>query len=612
MAKAQVHTSMMETMVEKGCLEEKEGDEVYTGDGSVDRHGRPSIKGKSGGWSVGFLILVSQGMATLALFGVGVNLVLFMAKVLQQGNAEAASNVNQWTGTTYLFSLVGAFVSDSYWGRYKTCAIFQVIFVLGLVLLSLSSYLFLHEPCIPSDGNHRCKPPTTVEVGIFYVCIYQIALGMGGYQPSIATFGADQFDGEDPKEVNSKVAFFSYFYMAMNLGSLFSTTALVYLEDKGKWFLGYLTSAGSAFLALVLFLIGTPRYRNFKPGGNSLASICQVIIAAVKKWRAEMPTHGDDLYEVNGNDYSTNGGRKILHTKQFRFLDRAAVITYKDFDQKDQVLTANPWRLCTITQVEEVKCILRLLPIWLCTIIYSVVFTQMSSVFVEQGAAMKTTISKTFHVPPASMSIFEIFGVSSFVLIYQRCSIPLPCGLHKKNLRDLTELQRMGIGLIISAMAMVSAGIVETQRLKHAQECCDGYKESSSLNILWQIPQYVLVGASEVFMYVSLLEFFNSQMPNGLKSFGNSLYMTSMSLGNYVSSLLVKIIMDITAKDGHPGWIPENLNKGHLDRFYFLLAALAILDFVVYVSCANWYRFINLEGKGEAAEVSDYSTQRST
>lgn len=72
---------------------------------------------------------VNQGLATLAFFGVGVNLVLFLTRVLGQDNATAANNVSKWTGTVYLFSLVGAFLSDSYWGRYLTCAIFQLIFV---------------------------------------------------------------------------------------------------------------------------------------------------------------------------------------------------------------------------------------------------------------------------------------------------------------------------------------------------------------------------------------------------------------------------------------------------------------------------------------------------
>jgi len=73
---------------------------------------------------------VNQGLATLAFFGVGVNLVLFLTRVMGQDNAEAANSVSKWTGTVYHFSLLGAFLSDSYWGRYMTCAIFQVIFVI--------------------------------------------------------------------------------------------------------------------------------------------------------------------------------------------------------------------------------------------------------------------------------------------------------------------------------------------------------------------------------------------------------------------------------------------------------------------------------------------------
>lgn len=73
---------------------------------------------------------MNQALATLAFFGVGVNLVLFLTRVLGQDNAEAANNVSKWTGTVYMFSLIGAFLSDSYWGRYLTCTIFQLFFIL--------------------------------------------------------------------------------------------------------------------------------------------------------------------------------------------------------------------------------------------------------------------------------------------------------------------------------------------------------------------------------------------------------------------------------------------------------------------------------------------------
>lgn len=255
----------------------------------------------------------------------------------------------------------------------------------------------------------------------------------------------------------------------------------------------------------------------------------------------------------------------------------------------------SPWYLSTVTQVEEVKCILRLLPIWLCTILFSVVFSQMASLFVEQGAAMNTKIS-TFSIPPASMSSFDILSVVSFIFIYRRVLDPLIARTIKKG---LTELQRMGIGLVLAIMAMVSAGLVEQFRLKYAKEedHCNHCEGSSSLSIFWQVPQYVLIGASEVFMYVGQLEFFNGQAPDGLKSFGSALCMTSISLGNYVSSLLVAIVMKISAKDEKmPGWIPGNLNKGHLDRFYFLLAALTAADLVVYIGWARWYKYVKFQG----------------
>lgn len=569
--------------------------EVCTLDGTVDWHGRPAIKTKSGGWVAGTIILLNQGLVTLAFFGVGVNLVLFLTRVMQQNNASAANNVSKWTGTVYIFSLFGAFLSDSYWGRFKSCAVFQAIFVVGLVILSLSTNLFLLKPKGCGDQETKCGKHSNLNMALFYLAIYLVALGYGGYQPNICTFGADQYDEEDLKEGQSKVAFFSYFYLALNLGSLFSNTILGYFEDEGMWALGFWASAVCAFLALVLFLVGTLRYRHFKPGGNPLSRFCQVIVAATKKWRLEMPSSAVDLYEDVGKVSAANGSRRILHTHGFKFLDKAANISSREIEDQKQGC-CNPWRLCPVTQVEEVKCILRLLPIWLCTILYSVVFTQMASLFVEQGAAMKTTISN-FRIPPASMSSFDILSVAVFIFINRRILNPLVGRLRKSSPKGLTELQRMGVGLVIAIMAMVSAGIVECYRLKYARKDCTRCEGSSSLSIFWQVPQYALIGASEVFMYVGQLEFFNAQTPDGLKSFGSALCMTSISLGNYVSSLLVSMVMKISTEDHMPGWIPGNLNKGHLDRFFFLLAALTSIDLVVYIACAKWYKCIKLEGK---------------
>ncbi|XP_047317932.1 protein NRT1/ PTR FAMILY 7.1-like [Impatiens glandulifera] len=540
-------------------------------------------KKKMGVWKSGMLLLANQGLATLAFFGVGVNLVMFLTRVLGQGNATAANNVSKWTGTVYLFSLVGAFLSDSYWGRYLTCTIFQLILIAGLVMLSLTSWLLLIKPDGCGDRELLCEPTSAVGVTMFYLAIYLVAFGYGGHQPTLATFGADLFDESKPKDKNSKATFFCYFYFALNVGSLFSNTVLVYYEDTGGWTIGFWASTGAAVIGLVLFLSGSKGYCYIKPCGNPLPRVAQVFVASARKWRM-VPAKEGDLYEVEGLESAIKGSRKILHSNEFQCLDKAATLTEEDLHGP-----VNRWRLCTVTQVEEAKCIIRMLPIWLCTIIYSVIFTQMASLFVEQGAVMNSYIG-SFHIPAASMSVFDICSVLIFTGIYEQILVPITSRLSGHS-KGLTELQRMGIGLIIGMLAMVAAGLTEVARLKRVVH----EDRASSLSIIWQVPQYVLVGASEVFMYIGQLEFFNGQAPDGIKSFGSSLCMASISLGNYSSSIMVNMVMAITTKGNHPGWIPENLNDGHIDRFYFLIAIMAIVDLGFYVFCARWYKCVNLE-----------------
>ncbi|XP_031099770.1 protein NRT1/ PTR FAMILY 7.1-like [Ipomoea triloba] len=544
-------------------------------------------KKKTGGWNSAIFLLVNQGIATLAFFGVGVNLVVFLTRVLGQRNATAANNVSKWTGTVYLCSLLGAFFSDSYWGRYLTCAIFQLILIVGLLMLSLASSTLLIKPVGCGDRLENCTPPPTSGKAIFYVAIYLVALGYGGHQSTVATLGADQFDESDPKEMASRTAFFSCFYFALNFGSLFSNTILVYFEDSGSWTMGFWASTGSAVMALLLFFLGSPGYTYVQPFGNPFTRISQVFVAAYRKLHVKLP-EGQELYEVaTSSQSSIRGSRKILHTDNLKCLDKAATVT-----QNDRFESPNPWRLCTVTQVEETKCILRMLPIWACTIMYSVIFTQMSSLFVEQGEVMDTHLGgRGFRIPAASMSAFDICSVLICTILYRFVVIPVSSTC-SNNPKGITELQRMGIGLIIGMLAMVAAGVTEIQRLRRVSPG----ESMSRLSIFWQVPQYALVGASEVFMYIGQLEFFNGQAPDGIKSFGSSLCMASMSLGNYLSSMLVKAVMAITVRGGEmPGWIPENLNTGHMDRFYFLIAGMAAVDFVLFVLCAKWYKLIKLE-----------------
>ncbi|PIA50068.1 hypothetical protein AQUCO_01300656v1 [Aquilegia coerulea] len=578
---------------------ERQNDE-HTRDGSTDCLGRPADKGKTGGWKSGLLLLVNQGLGALAFVAVEVNLVLFSTRVLKQTNAEAANTFSQWMGTVSFFSLIGAFLSDSYLGRYMTCVIFQVIFLLGLIMLSTVSYFSLLTPHGCGKVGFLCDSQSKLDMAVFYMSIYLIALGNGGYEPSLATLGADQFDEEDENEKRSKVSFFSYFYIALNLGSMLSETVLAYMQNLGKWVLGFWISTACGFIGLAVFLSGSLRYRHFKPCGNPISRFSQVIVASFKKMKLEIPPNGEGLHESHANAGATSGARKIHHTNDFRFLDRAAVISPEDM----VIMTTrsdgfDPWSVCTVTQVEEVKCVLRLIPIWLCTIFYFLGFIQMLSLFVEQGAAMYTKIN-SFHIPPASMTVFDIVSISAFIVIYDNLIRPYYTKVTKHTPRGPSELQRMGIGFAFSIGAMIAAGLVEQQRLKYAKE---GAEELSSLHLFWQIPQYIILGISEAFMYVAQLEFFAAQIPDALKSLGVGLSMSSTAIGSYLTSILLSAVMVITTRNGSPGWIPPNLNDGHMDRFFFLSAGITTINLLMFVYCAKRYKSISLEKRDGTEEA---------
>lgn len=217
------------------------------------------------------------------------------------------------------------------------------------------------------------------------------------------------------------------------------------------------------------------------------------------------------------------------------------------------------------------------------------VYAQMSSLFVEQGKMMDTTIA-SLTIPAASLSTFDIIAVIIWVPIYDRGIVPIARKFTGK-VRGFSELQRMGIGLFLSIICMSFAAIVESKRLQMAKEL--GLVDEDvpiPLCILWQIPQYFLLGAAEVFTFVGQHEFFYEQAPDSMRSFCSALALLTNSLGNYLSSLVLVIVDYLTTKDGNAGWITDNLNEGHLDYYFWPLAGLSFLNMLVYIVYARRYK----------------------
>ncbi|XP_027110467.1 protein NRT1/ PTR FAMILY 8.2 [Coffea arabica] len=562
-----------------------EADDYYTKDGTVDYRKNPADKRKTGTWKACPYILGNECCERLAYYGMSSNLMIYFTKQLNQHTAEASRNVSNWSGTCYIMPLLGAFLADSCLGRYWTIASFSIIYFIGMTLLTLSASVPGLKPACSAEDV--CDP-TSIQTTVSFLALYLVALGTGGIKPCVSSYGADQFDDADETEKNFKSSFFNWFYFSINIGALVASSFLVYIQLHVGWGWGFGIPAAAMAIAVVSFFSGTRIYRYQIPGGSPLTRLCQVLVASLRKYDVPLPADKSQLYEVADETSAIVGSRKLEHTKAFSFFDKAAVETESDRTNESKV---SAWRLCTVTQVEELKSILRLLPVWATGIIVSAVYSQMGNLFVSQAEVMDTHLGNTrFKIPEASLSVFDTLSVIVWVPIYDKIITPFARKITgQKN--GLTQLQRMGIGMVIAILAMVTAAVLEIVRLGIVRRHNLYDAKLIPISVFWQVPQYFIIGCAEVFIFIGQLEFFYEQAPDSIRSLCAALSLTTGSLGSYLSSLLVQIVTKASTRGGKPGWIADNFNYGHLDYFFWLLSGLGVLNFGVFLAVAQRYTY---------------------
>jgi len=232
--------------------------------------------------------------------------------------------------------------------------------------------------------------------------------------------------------------------------------------------------------------------------------------------------------------------------------------------------------------------VLRMFPVWVSMVLFFAVTAQMSSIFIEQGHTMDNHVGP-FTVPPASLATFEVISVMVCIPLYDAVLVPLARRATGKE-RGLSQLQRLGIGLGLSVAGMVYAALVEGRRLSLARSTA---ARQPSMSIMWQAPAFAVLGAAQVFTNIGILEFFYDQSPDGMKSLGTALAQLAVAAGNYFNSAVLAAVAAVTTRNGKPGWIPDDLNKGHLDYFFWLMAVLGVVNLLHFLHCSIRYRSSN-------------------
>ncbi|VVA94999.1 unnamed protein product [Arabis nemorensis] len=536
---------------------------------AVDHAGVAAGRSKTGRWKAAWFIIGVEIAERFAFFGIATNLISYLTGPFGQSTAVAAANVNAWSGISLLLPVLGAFVADAFLGRYRTIIIASLIYVLGLVFLTLSAFL---AP-ITSDETEVSSSPSSLLSVLFFFSLYLVAIGQSGHKPCVQAFGADQFDEKHRKENRDRSSFFNWWYVSMAVGISMAIVVVGYIQEAVSWALGYGIPSVFMVFSLVLFVLGRKSYRYAKRRPeekiNPFNRIGRVFTVAFKN---------RGLCQVK-TELEANPSQGC--PERLRFLNKA-------------LLAPNE---CNASDVEDATALVRLIPIWLTTLAHTIAVAQFMTFFTKQGATMERTIFPGVKIPAASLQVLIGTSVVLFVPIYDRVLVPIarsitkdPCGI--------TMLKRMGTGMVLVTLTMVVAALVESKRLKTAKEhgLIDQPKTTIPMSIWWLIPQYLLLGLADVLTLVGMQEFYYSQVPTELRSIGISLYLSATGVGSLLSSLLIFLIDLATGGDTGNSWFNNNLNRAHLDYFYWLLAVITALGFSAFLFVSKSYVYRRVDG----------------
>ncbi|KAF8029402.1 hypothetical protein BT93_E1952 [Corymbia citriodora subsp. variegata] len=195
---------------------------------------------------------------------------------------------------------------------------------------------------------------------------------------------------------------------------------------------------------------------------SAIIEIIQVPVAAISKRDLQLPEDPTELYELDKDGEAALEAELLPHTDNFRFLDKAAIQASSP-EQFGGVKVPNRWALCRVTQVENAKIILGMVPVFCCTIIMSLCLSLLLTFSIQQGLTMNTSITSSFHIPPASMPIILTAFLVVVVPVYDWVFVPFARKL-MGHLASITHLQRIGVGLVLSSLLIAVAAVVEVKR----------------------------------------------------------------------------------------------------------------------------------------------------
>jgi POT family proton-dependent oligopeptide transporter len=204
-------------------------------------------------------IVGNEACERFSYYGMRAILVVFMTDYLMKAPHDAKATYHFFAQAVYFLPLLGAFMADRLFGKYRTIMWLSIVYCLGHLTLALFEN----------------------ETGLLWG-LALIALGSGGIKPCVSAFVGDQFTTSN-KHLIDKV--FSIFYFSINFGAFFSSLLTPLLLTKYGPSVAFGIPGILMALATLIFWLGRKQYIDVPPtGANAKGGFVQVAMAALRNW----------------------------------------------------------------------------------------------------------------------------------------------------------------------------------------------------------------------------------------------------------------------------------------------------------------------------------------
>ncbi|KAL7095403.1 hypothetical protein ACP275_10G021700 [Erythranthe tilingii] len=487
-----------------------------------------------------------------------------------------------------LLPLLHLFIADFIVSDYWMVFIFSISTSAGMGFLAMST------PPVLARITGKCSEYSPECVGrgqkvLLYTSLPLIAFGVAGPAICYARVIVERRNS-GVNNVDSWKKFWR-FVNSRSPANIVALIAVLGLPYINPWSLQFGIPAICTLVATLLFSTTLSSYnRKLKPNGSPLTILIQVLVAAVSKLFYRIPKDPKELFEIQNSQLHS-----VPHTTSLRCLDKAAVIIpTKPIEEQEK----NKWRLCRVTEVEETKAIVRMIPVSMTLIFCGVVNAIGFTYFMAQ---LDQTNPKVGRLKVPALVLVWFYRETGQKCADLSAKLSDYLDVSKSASRKLTSSLGIVVSMILAILCCITAAKVESRRLGVVREhgLVDKPDETVPMTMFWLLPQFLLLGAFDGLFGTGVVHFVFDQFPISMYRYLQYFYRSVLGIGHLCSILTVFAVGKISEKGGKMNWFQHDLNQSRLDKYYYTLAWLLAVNLVVFIVVAVFYRYNESKLKDE-------------